>query len=88
MIRDLGHVIGREKAKIGIFITLNKPTKPMNVEAIKAGYYETYHGKFPKIQILTIEELFAGKEPNIPLIDRTVFKKAVTEAKEYQTKLF
>ncbi|SEP43830.1 DNA methyltransferase [Nitrosovibrio sp. Nv6] len=88
MIRDLGHVIGREKAKIGVFITLNKPTKPMNVEAIKAGYYETYHGKFPKIQILTIEELFAGKKPNIPLIDQTVFKKAVTETKEHQNKLF
>ncbi len=64
MIRDLGHVIDREKAKIGVFITLTPPTRPMEVEAIKAGFYEPpYHGKVPKIQILTIEDLFAGKRP-------------------------
>ena len=50
MIRDLGHVVDREKAKIGVFITLTAPTQPMEVEAIKAGFYEPpYHGKVPKI---------------------------------------
>jgi site-specific DNA-methyltransferase (adenine-specific) len=52
MIRDLGHVVEREKAKIGIFITLTEPTKPMQTEAVKAGFYETPYGKYPKIQIL------------------------------------
>ena len=37
MIRDLGHVIDREKAKVGVFITLAEPTGPMRTEAIKAG---------------------------------------------------
>ena len=60
MIRDLGHVIEREKAKVGVFITLAEPTGPMRTEAIKAGFYETEFGKFPKIQILTIAELFDG----------------------------
>ena len=41
MIRDLGHVIEREKAKIGVFITLAEPTKPMQTEAIKAGFKRT-----------------------------------------------
>lgn len=41
MVRDLGHVVDREKAKIGIFITLADPTKPMKTEAVKTGYYET-----------------------------------------------
>ena len=41
MIRDLGHVVDREKAKIGVFITLAEPTKPMTTEAVKTGYYET-----------------------------------------------
>ncbi len=58
MIRDLGHVVDREKAKIGIFITLAEPTKPMITEAIKAGFYETPYDKFPKLQIYTIRELF------------------------------
>jgi hypothetical protein len=33
----------------------------MHVEATKVGFYDTaYHGKVPKLQILTIAELFAG----------------------------
>lgn len=88
MIRDLGHVVDREKAKIGVFITLAEPTKPMQTEAVQAGYYETPYGKYPKIQILTIEELFAGKKPQIPLIDPTAFKKAAVEDTSEQHKLF
>jgi adenine specific DNA methylase Mod len=77
MVRDLAHVVEREKAKIGVFITLADPTAPMNTEAIKAGFYESpHHGKFPKIQILTIEELFAGKRPQIPFVDPSAFKAA------------
>jgi site-specific DNA-methyltransferase (adenine-specific) len=87
MIRDLAHVIDREKAKIGVFITLAEPTKPMQTEAVKAGYYETPYGKYPKIQILTIRELFEGKKPNIPLIDPTAFKKAQREERDEQGKL-
>ncbi len=84
MVRDLAHVVEREKAKIGLFITLTDPTKPMNVEAIKAGFYEPpAHAKVPKIQIMTIEELFAGKRPQIPMIDTASFKKASKEKKAH-----
>jgi site-specific DNA-methyltransferase (adenine-specific) len=79
MIRDLAHVVDREKAKIGVFITLAESTGPMRTEAVKAGFYETLYGKYPKIQILTIQELFEGKQPNIPLIDSSSFKKAARE---------
>ena len=61
MIRDMAHVVDREKAKIGVFITLADSTGPMRTEAVKAGYYETLYGKYPKIQIFTIAELFSGK---------------------------
>jgi len=67
MIRDLGHVIDREKAEIGIFITLTPPTKPMEIEATGKGYYESRLGtKHPCIQIFTIEELLHRKKPDIP----------------------
>jgi site-specific DNA-methyltransferase (adenine-specific) len=79
MVRDLAHVVDRDKAKIGVFITLADSTGPMRTEAVKTGYYETLYGKYPKIQILTIAELFAGKQPNIPLIDSSAFKKAPKE---------
>jgi hypothetical protein len=41
-------------------ISVSAPSGPMKTEAIKAGFYETDYGKFPKIQILTVTELFAG----------------------------
>lgn len=87
MIKNLITTAQHEKAKIGIFITLADPTNPMLKESIKAGYYETEFGKYPKIQILTIEQLFAGKKPEIPLVDNSAFKKAATESRATQGKL-
>jgi len=67
MIRDLGHVIDREKSDIGVFILLEKPTRPMLEEAAMKGFYHSPLGKdYPRIQILTIEEIFQGKSPDIP----------------------
>jgi len=67
MIRDLGHVIDREKADIGVFISLEKPTRPMLEEAAMKGFYHSPLGKdYPRIQILTIEEILSGKTPDIP----------------------
>jgi site-specific DNA-methyltransferase (adenine-specific) len=88
MVRDLGHVVDREQAKIGVFVTLTEPTGPMKTEAVKAGYYETPFGKYPKLQIMTVEELFSGKKPKIPLVDPTSFKKAAVESKQKQERLF
>jgi site-specific DNA-methyltransferase (adenine-specific) len=79
MVRDLAHVVDRENAKIGVFITLADSTGPMRTEAVKAGFYETLYGKYPKLQILTIRELFDGKKPDIPLVESS-FKKAPKEA--------
>ena len=87
MIRDLGHVVDREKAKVGVFITLAEPTGPMRTEAIKTGFYETEHGKFPKLQILTIAELFDGRQPQLPWRDTGAFKKAAREASARQDSL-
>jgi adenine specific DNA methylase Mod len=79
MVRDLAHVVDRENAKIGVFVTLADSTGPMRTEAVKAGFFETLYGKYAKIQIFTIRELFEGKQPNIPLVDPGAFKKAPKE---------
>ena len=42
-IRDLKAVVDREKAVIGVFITLEAATKPMKQEALAAGYYSPEH---------------------------------------------
>lgn len=66
-IRDLGHVIDREKADIGIFITLEQPSRPMETEAVTKGFYHSPLGKdYPRLQILTVENLLNGKKPDIP----------------------
>jgi site-specific DNA-methyltransferase (adenine-specific) len=63
MIRDLKGTVEREKAAVGLFVTLTPPTKPMVTEATSAGHYESpLHGAFPRIQILTIEGLLNGTE--------------------------
>ena len=86
MVRDLAHVVVREKAEIGLFVTLAPATKPMMTEAIKEGYYTSpVTGKaFPKIQILTIEGLMNGNEralyPDLAQ-GSTTFKKAKVEEK-------
>ncbi len=86
-IRDLCHVIDREKAVIGIFITLEKPTRDMKKEAITKGFYELktmgeIHKKYPKIQISTIEEILQDKRPQIPeSLQEDSFKKAKATSK-------
>lgn len=67
LIRDLIGVVEREKAEIGVFLTLEPPTKQMLKEAISQGFYQSPLGKdYSKIQILTIEELLQGKKPDLP----------------------
>jgi hypothetical protein len=54
MIRDMGHVVDREKTKVGSFIALAEATSVMKGEAVKAGFYEL--PTLPKLQILTIAD--------------------------------
>ncbi len=69
-IRDLRGTIEREKAELGVFVTLEKPTRDMEKEAAEAGMYEvTFTGEHVRrIQILTIAELLDGKRVNLPRV--------------------
>ena len=63
LIRDLAGTLERENAAIGVFVTLEEPSKDMQREAASADFYvsELWQKSSPKIQILTIEELLSGK---------------------------
>ena len=63
-VRDLKGVLEREKAAIGVLISMQEPTAAMKTEAVTAGFYESalWGKKYPKLQLLTIEELLAGKK--------------------------
>ncbi len=58
-IRELGHVIDREQAVMGIFITLKEPTRGMIKEVAGKGVFksEINQKSYPRIQILTIEDI-------------------------------
>lgn len=77
-IRDLRGTMDRESAAIGVFITLEKPSAQMIAEACDAGFYQTFAGaiKYPKIQILTVEELLHGAEIKMPPRLHSNFKAA------------
>ena len=81
MIRDLHSVIERERAAMGVFITLAEPTKPMLTEAAAAGFAEVEGAApVPRIQIVTIEQLLTsvGSPVRLPLT-QDVGRKAKRE---------
>jgi len=90
MVKDLIATCARDGAEIGLFITLAEPTKAMKTEASAAGFYESSNGKkYPRIQLLTIEDLLSGKSraehPNVaPDLN---FKKAKPEADSAQKEM-
>lgn len=87
-IRDLKGVLEREQAPIGAFITLKTPTRDMTKEAVSAGFYESEHfGRFPKLQILTIEELLNGARLQHPQTNVT-FKQAERQSKAQEPPRF
>jgi site-specific DNA-methyltransferase (adenine-specific) len=90
-IRDLVGTVQRENAAIGVFITLEAPTRDMATEAVSAGYYESpgWNKKYPRIQIRTIAELLRGAQVDMPPQYGT-FKQAqrVQQSKGQQEELF
>lgn len=64
-IRELGGMLGKNGVEICLLLTLEKPSKTMLKDALSYGYYEYPDGvrKFPRVQILTIQDLFDGKKP-------------------------
>jgi len=88
MVRDLKGVMERENAPIGVFLTLAPATRPMQTEAASAGFYELGGRKYPRLQIITIEQALAGKMPAIPLVDTgAAFRRPAREASSTQERL-
>ena len=67
-IRDLKGTLQRENAAIGVFITLEPPSRDMIAEAVSAGFYYSpgWNQNYPRIQILTIEELLHNAGVKMP----------------------
>ena len=77
-VRDFRGTLEREQAEIGVFLCFEEPTKPMLREAAETGFYKSSDGTtYPRIQILTIQQILDGKQPEYPLHRRdATFKQA------------
>jgi len=89
MIRDLHSAMEREKAPIGVFICAGMPTRPMETEAAAVGRFksEATGRTYPRLQIITLAELFQGKKPDIPYVDQASIKRAKREEPGKQDRL-
>jgi len=71
VVRDLHGTVVREKAAIGLLITLHAPTKPMLTEAAEAGEYVVHapgRKAYPRIQILTVAALLDAQAQGVTLL--------------------
>lgn len=90
-VRALNHVREREKADIGLLISLHNPTARMKADAASAGIY---HGgadgktQYPRLQLLTIAGLLGGSQraEHPDYVKNVNFKKAKRETSKPQTK--
>jgi len=81
-VMELLGVMNREKAEIGVFISLQEPTQSMRREAASAGFYKAPWGRdYPRLQLLTIADLLAGRTVDFPR-ENVTFKKAPKEKGE------
>ena len=83
MVRDLKGVLEREGAAMGLFVTLEEPSREMALEATTAGFYRSKLADIdlPKVQIVTIADLLADRMPKMPPLILPAYQKA-TRAKE------
>lgn len=78
MVRDLKGTMERDKAAIGVFITLEEPSKDMHLEADTAGLWrsDVWKRDYPRIQILSIADLLSGKKPQLPPFVMPTYQQA------------
>jgi len=85
-VRDLKGVLDREKASIGVLISMQEPTSAMKTEAVTAGFYESafWGKKYPRVQLLTVAELLDGRKIEMPPVKQVsaTFKTAPKSKKK------
>lgn len=85
-LREFVHVIDHQKAALGIFVCFEDcVTREMTKAAKDAGHIKVEGVEFPmdRIQILTVEELMKGKQPQLPgAVQNETFKTAQKNEKK------
>ncbi len=87
-VRDLKGTMERTDAVMGLFLTLNDPSREMVREANASGFYETGGMSFSRIQIMTAADILAGKTPRVPFGFSEGYRAAPAEKTRGQEELF
>lgn len=68
-VRDLLGTVQTQQAEMGVLITMSEPTRGIIDAVNHAGTYtHPANGQtFPKVQIITVDQLLRGEKPNVPL---------------------
>jgi site-specific DNA-methyltransferase (adenine-specific) len=68
LVRDLEGTVEREGAALGLFITLEQPTREMRTEAASSGFFHSdlMDRDYPRVQIRTVEDLLEGRAFEMP----------------------
>lgn len=68
MVRDLTGILSKRGAQMGLLITVAHPTRGMKQKADAQGTYthDATGTTYPRIQIVTINDLLTGKAPQMP----------------------
>lgn len=79
-VRELAGVVDREKADMGILVTLYEPTRAMRSDAAVGSAEGITFGRYPKIQIATVADLLDGRFPKMPPIPKPADERPRTHA--------
>jgi site-specific DNA-methyltransferase (adenine-specific) len=82
-VRDLIGTVETQKAQMGVLITMDDPTQGV-LDAVNHGGSYTWpvtNTTFPRVQVITIAELLAGKRPQMPTLI-TPYSQAVRATPE------
>ncbi len=88
-VRDLRGVLDRERADIGVLISMQAPTQPMRAEAASAASYQsaTWNKSYPRLQLLTVADLLSGRGVDMPPIwgANVTFRRASRAGEQAET---
>lgn len=88
-MREFIQVVAKQEADIGVFVCFEETiTKEMLRESKLQGYFMNDHfpGSYPKLQIISVEQLLNGEEIKMPNIALTTFKPSLNgKVKEPET---
>ena len=68
--RELGGVVRRTGAELGVLIMFGKPSKGVQADMNESGIYELNGKPYPVLQVIQVEDLVAGKLHNLPDISQ------------------